>query len=174
MQPLRIAVTGVPGCGKTSLCETINFNTITVLDLAKKFDTIDKETLNLDTVEIDIELLKNKLGDEWKTPPKEHLFVDGHLSHNLPVDCVILLRCRPDVLENRLRKRNWHQEKIIENVESELLSSIIVELDENLKILELDTTLISTIEISKKVNQWIMGNKTTSMLDIDWIAELHS
>ena len=60
MQPLRIAVTGVPGCGKTSLCDAINFNTITVLDLAKKFDTIEKEKLNLDTVEIDIELLKNK------------------------------------------------------------------------------------------------------------------
>ena len=52
MQPLRIAVTGVPGCGKTSLCEIIKFETITVLDLAKQFDTINKETSNLDTVEI--------------------------------------------------------------------------------------------------------------------------
>ena len=174
MQPLRIAVTGVPGCGKTSLCEIIKFETITVLDLAKKFDTINKETLNLDTVEIDVELLKGKLVEEWSNPPPKHVFVDGHLSHNLPVDCVILLRCRPDVLENRLRKRNWDEEKISENVESELLSSIIVELDENLDILELDTTATSILEISNKVNQWIKGDKVTSMLDIDWIAELHS
>ena len=174
MQPLRIAVTGVPGCGKTSLCEFTKFDTTSVLDLAKRYDAIMPETINSDTVEIDVELLNKILVDEWNNPPKEHLLVDGHLSHYLPVNCVILMRCRPDVLENRLKLRNWAEKKISENVESELLSSIVPELDEKMKIIEIDTTNMPINDISDKVNEWINGDKVTNMLNIDWIAELHS
>jgi len=174
MQPLRIAVTGVPGCGKTSLCELTKFNTISVLDLAKKYGAIIPETINFDTVEIDVELLNKILVDKWKDPPKEHLLVDGHLSHNLPVNYVILMRCRPDVLEKRLKLRNWTVEKISENVESELLSSIVPELDENIRVLEIDTTNSSIIDLSNKVHEWVKGEKESNMLDIDWIKELHS
>jgi adenylate kinase len=174
MQPLRIAVSGVPGCGKTSLCEYSKGDTISVLDLAKKHDTIIPETLNLDTVEIDVELLNDNLVEKWKNAPQNNLFIDGHLSHHLPVDCIVLLRCRPDILENRLKTRNWTKEKISENVEFELLSSIINELDTNISTLEIDTTNTPPLEIFDEVNEWIRGNKETRMLEIDWIAELHS
>lgn len=174
MQPLRIAVSGVPGCGKTSLCEYTKGEKITVLDLAKKFDTIISETVSNDTIEIDVELLSNKLLEEWTHTPSENIFIDGHLSHYLPVDCLILLRCRPDILENRLKIRNWSNKKVSENVEFELLSSIINELDNKINILEIDTTNALPLEVWGEVKEWINGDRKTRMLDIDWIAELHS
>ena len=102
------------------------------------------------------------------------MFIDGHLSHNLPVDSVILLRCRPDVLESRLKNRNWSEEKIVENVECELLSTIAGELDDKISTIEIDTTNMKTSEIWGEVNEWLNEERKTQMLPIDWIAELHS
>jgi len=132
VQPLRIAVTGVPGSGKTSFCNHIKYDTVSVLDLAKKNNVVMEEDLNEDTIEIDIDLLKKLLLEKWKDPPQNIIFVEGHLSHNLPVDCIILMRCRPDILEVRLKERNWSDKKISENVEFELLSAIINELDKEI------------------------------------------
>ena len=43
-----------------------------------------------------------------------------------------------------------------------------------MKIIEIDTTNNSLDDISKRVNEWIKGDKVANMLNIDWIAELHS
>tara|TARA_B100001123_G_C15268969_1_gene1009532 strand:- start:865 stop:1386 length:522 start_codon:yes stop_codon:yes gene_type:complete len=173
VQPLRIAVTGVPGSGKTSFCNHLNFEVLNVLDLAKKYSAIVDEGKNITPVEIDIMGLRKTLSKIWKISSEKIIFVDGHLSHNLPVDCVILMRCRPDILEIRLKNRNWSEEKISENVEFELLSAIINELDENIPTLEIDATFSTISEIWVEVEEWLEGERKTQMLEIDWIGELH-
>jgi len=173
MQPLRIAVTGVPGSGKTGFCNYIEYDTVSVLDLAKENNIVIEEDLNRDTIEIDIDLLKKILLEKWKNPPQDIIFIDGHLSHNLPIDCIILMRCRPDILEVRLKGRDWSDKKISENVEFELLSAIINELDEEIPTLEIDTTNSTIPQIWDEVNEWIIGDRKTRMLEIDWIEELH-
>ncbi|MBK00377.1 MAG: hypothetical protein CMB48_05430 [Euryarchaeota archaeon] len=174
MQPLRIAVTGTPGSGKTSFCNYGNINSIKVLDLAKRYDGVVEESLSPELSLIDVDSLNEILTEEWEKPPESNLFIDGHLSHNLPVDSVILLRCRPDVLESRLKNRNWSEEKIVENVECELLSTIAGELDDKISTIEIDTTNMKTSEIWGEVNEWLNEERKTQMLPIDWIAELHS
>ncbi len=173
MQPLRIAVTGTPGSGKTSFCDYVDFDTVRVLDLAEKYNAARRDNLNPEIMEIDVDLLKKSLFEEWGLPPKKVLFVDGHLSHNLPVDCIILMRCRPDVLEVRLKDRKWNEEKISENVEFELLSAIIDEMDQEIPTLEVDATFSTVPELWDRVNNWLTGEKKTQMLEIDWIGELH-
>ena len=173
MQPLRIAVTGTPGSGKTSFCDYVDFDTVRVLDLAKKYNAARRDNLNSEIMEIDVDLLKKSLLEEWESPSKKVLFVDGHLSHNLPVDCIILIRCRPDVLEARLKDRNWNEEKISENIEFELLSAIIDEINQEIPTLEVDATFLTVPEIWDKANKWLMGKKKTQMLETDWIGELH-
>ncbi len=174
MQPLRIAVTGVPGSGKTSFCSQFNYQTISVLELAIQNNAVVQETLNSEVIEIDIEQLNKKLSKLWQNPPNDILLVDGHLSHNLPVDCIVLLRCRPDVLEHRLKERNWSEEKVSENVEFEFLSAIINELNENILTLELDNTKNTFLELKEHFLNWFNSEKNTHMLNIDWIKELHS
>ena len=41
--------------------------------------------------------------------------VEGHLAHLLPCDRVVVLRCRPDILRERLAPRDYPEEKIAEN-----------------------------------------------------------
>ena len=60
MQPLRIAVTGIPGCGKQHF-NYIKQEKISVLDLAKASNAILLESSIEETVEIDLEKLNKSL-----------------------------------------------------------------------------------------------------------------
>ena len=53
------------------------------------------------------------------------------------------------------------------------MSAIINELDEEILTLEIDTTNSTIPQIWDEVNEWMMGDRKTRMLDIDWIEELH-
>ena len=37
--------------------------------------------------------------------PPEPLIIDGHLSHHLPSDAVVVLRCSPDILKKNVKER---------------------------------------------------------------------
>ena len=93
MTGVRIAVTGTPGVGKTTFCASSNWSTTTVKELAEKHGCV--EVVDSDgAAPIDIEKLVNSL--VW---PKGNIhLIDGHLSHLLPVDAIILIRCNPSAL----------------------------------------------------------------------------
>ncbi len=173
VQPLRIAVTGTPGTGKTSFCSKLGFKTMSVLDLAIENDTIANVNNSSETVEIDIELLNQKLSEKWKHPPEDTVLIDGHLSHYLPVDRIIVLRCSPDILEKRLIERKWTLEKIQENKEFEFLSAIINELDENIITLELNNSTNSIEHLRNEFILWLNHDKESLMLNLDWMSELN-
>ena len=53
---------------------------------------------------------------------KNLIIFEGHLAQDYPdADRVIVLRCNPEVLRQRLNTRNWRDEKIDENVSAEIL-----------------------------------------------------
>ena len=126
-----------PGTGKSSVGTELSRRGRTVIRLA---DTVrpyvigtDKER---DTGLIDV--------DRWieEFVPVDG-FVEGHFAHLLPCDRIVVLRCRPDVLKNRLALRNYRKEKIRENVQAEALDTCLIETVEIVRpeqILELDAT----------------------------------
>ena len=109
MTGVRIAVTGTPGVGKTSFCAEADWQVISVKSLAEIHDCIGSVDDD-DSAPIDIEKLNEKL--DWNE--NDLLLIDGHLSHLLPVDAVILIRCHPDTLRNRLFSRDYGENKINE------------------------------------------------------------
>jgi len=140
-----IAITGTPGTGKTSISKGLikkDFNVVDLNKIAyeKKYLVGKDEKRNsfiVDTNKIDSFIKKN-----YKK--KELTFIEGHLSHLLRcVDIVIILRLNPLKLENNLLNRKWKKEKIKENLEAEMLDTILCEtiqihpLD---KVIEIDTT----------------------------------
>ena len=168
MTGVRIAVTGTPGVGKTSFCTKAKWPTNSVKNLAEKYDCIgpiDEDG----SAPIDIEKLVGKL--DWSEGDVQ--LVDGHLSHLLPVDAIILIRCHPDTLQERLFSRNYSEQKINENVECELIGLISSEC-QKLPCLELDSAkgIQSMIEDAER---WIAdGFKHHRPNEaIDWIAEIH-
>ena len=107
-------------------------------------------------------------------------FIEGHLAHLLSsVDKVILWRCHPTILLNRLTKRGWHKEKIEENVEAEILDVILCEtLDHHPRdnVFEIDASSMTPEEMLSCVqdiidHDFVMREKY-KVGGIDWSEEL--
>lgn len=170
-----IAITGTPGVGKTTIAELFSegdFTILSVKDLAKQYGCegdFDESTQSMD---IDI----HRLAEQFESNLLDDAIVDGHLSHFLEVDGIVILRCNPSVLQERLVKRDYSESKIKANVEWEMISgtwSEIIEFELEQPILELDTTNSSPTEIYEQIIKWVNeGYSQDSMTArIDWLGK---
>lgn len=161
-----IALTGTPGTGKTTVAELLKkrgYEVIFVIEMARKYECIlDDEG---EEVEIDVEKLSQFRFDG---------IVEGHLSHYLHPDITIVLRCNPLVLKERLEERGWDEEKLMENVEAELLDVILVEaIEMNSNVYEIDTTFMTAEEVADAVESIISGKgEDYRPGKVDWLSEL--
>lgn len=124
-----------------------------------------------ETFEVDISELRDSLPE---IDPDEKVILEGHMSHLMPVEVAIVLRCRPSILEKRLRTRGYSDRKIRENMEAEVCDVILIEaLDELDRVFEIDTTDMPPEKIADAVEE-ILGGKTTKYLPghIDWSEEV--
>ncbi len=167
-----ISITGTPGTGKShvakALAKQLNAN---LIEIKKLVDTnkvpyiIDKKR-QTKTVEIK-ELQKAVNKNIVKGKPN---IIEGHLSHLLRSDMVIILRTDPVLLKHRLKKRKWSEAKIKENHHAEILGIITQEAMQRSRVFEIDTSrqkpsVVSSI-IAKLLNnhsarKYRVGN-------IDW------
>jgi len=168
MTGIRIAVTGTPGVGKSTFCAASNWSNTTVKELAEKHDCV--EAIDADgAAPIDVEKLVSSL--VW--PNGSPHLIDGHLSHLLPVDAIILIRCHPSVLRERLRGRDYSPAKVDENVECELIGVISAECHE-MPCLELDSEMGIEAMIASS-ERWITDGfkPVRPNQGIDWIGKIH-
>jgi len=170
-----IAITGAPAVGKTTVVEFFtdaNFTIVSVKDLAKQYDCegdFDEATQSID---IDI----HRLAEQFEADSLGDTIVDGHLSHFLEVDAIVMLRCNPSTLQERLAKRGYSEQKITANVEWEMVAgtwSEIIEFELDQPILELDTTNCEPEETYGAITQWINDGYSQDLEKprIDWLAE---
>ena len=140
-----ISLSGTPGVGKTTaakeLEKIIDVNVISLTSLLKdgkiKFSNDKKRHTKIVDIN-DISRVTKKHIESGKIN-----IIDGHLSYLLDSDIIIILRCRPDILEKRMKKKGWNESKIKENMEAEILDAITIEAIEKYgkkKIIEIDTT----------------------------------
>ncbi len=171
----RVALTGTPGTGKTSIAKLLvnhGFKVSDIQKLADEANAIDE----IDPVDgahpVDLEILLKHINDSWKLSALEMELIDGHLSHHLPVDAVVVLRCKPDVLRNRLIERSYDTSKIEGNVEWELLGGAWNERGTDTPWVEFDTSYENPDVTVAKILTWIAdGFKPTSPEDvIDWVG----
>ncbi len=137
---MRIALTGTPGTGKTTISNVLNERY--GITIAHLHDVVVENNYYLaqdesrDSLIVDIaSLVKHKFAEDC--------LIEGHLSHYLQVDLVIVLRANPKVLEQRLRSKWYPEGKILENFEAEILDVILIEaleIQEFDKVYEVDTT----------------------------------
>ena len=125
--PSVIAISGTPGTGKTGvgqlLVKRLNATLIELSHLAKEQqlllgEDVKRETLIADTIKLQKYLVN--LTHEF---PKTYVIV-GHFADEVPekiLEFLVVLRCNPITLTQRLRNRQWSQSKILENVQAEIL-----------------------------------------------------
>ena len=169
-----IFISGTPCTGKTTISEKLsqklNWELVKVNDLAisnnlvlgidedKGYRIIDIDALN--------ETLLNIISKS------DNLIVEGHLSHLCSgADKLIILRCRPEILEKRLVLRDYSEAKVHENLEAEALgvcSAESLDMYEN-NVCELDVSDLSIDEAVSTLFDVINNEKELSFGEIDFM-----
>ena len=169
-----IFISGTPCTGKTTisekLSEKLNWELVKINDLAisnnlvlgldedKGYKIIDVDALN--------DLLLKIISEH------ENLIVEGHLSHLCSgADKLIVLRCRPEILKERLALRNYSSSKINENLEAEALgvcSAESLDIYDN-NVYELDVSDLAINEAVSILMDVINGQKDLSFGEIDFM-----
>lgn len=151
-----IAITGTPGTGKTSVAERIGdvlgYEVIAVNDVAERdaVETATDEKRNVKEIDVPslVEEISSEIGDD--------AIIDGHMSHHVPADLTVVLRCDPDELEKRLETKGWSEEKKDENIEAEVLDIILQEaVTEQDNVIEIDTTGRTAGETAARIKEII-------------------
>lgn len=167
------ALTGTPGTGKSSVSLILREEGVIIKDIksmAEEAQALGDGDPNMDALEIDVDKLKGSI-EERKYDID---LVEGHLAHLLGLPWVVILRCRPSVLKDRLGERGYGPEKLRANVESEALDVILVEaLDryDKTRVFEVDTSIkgvgdvaSEVVEIMETINGYEKGRLSTGEL----------
>ena len=165
---LRIAVTGTPGTGKTTATTLLDAEVIHLNDLIREAGLWSERDDDRGSLVADLDAVREAIGD-WSG------VAESHLAHHLDADRVVVLRCRPDVLADRLRERGADEAKATENAESEALDVILSEavdrhgLDH---VYEIDTTGREPADVAADIEAVIAGDCEPSAGDVDFTEYL--
>ncbi len=175
MTPI-IGITGTPGSGKKSVASAIakrlNLSCVSLNDVALSEGLL---AAGGKKGEVDTEAL----GKVLRKSVTGRAVIHGHL---LPyvfgaraVEQVVVLRCEPRVLKSRLLARGYPMEKVVENVEAELIGLIASDSYDafgEVKTHEFDTSATSPREASEGVLGILRG--ATGASRIDWTQDYDS
>jgi adenylate kinase len=168
-----IAITGTPGTGKTTVSRALRERGHVVIDLNEHIRTnglLGEYDADRDTYDVDIGELNRTLAccDGSVT------FAEGHLSHFLDCDMIIVLRCSPSVLYERLCARGYPHEKVIENVHAEALDVILCEsVCSGVPVYETDCTSSPVSTAVSDIERIIAGETEGYMPgSVDWGKEM--
>ena len=164
----RVAVTGTPGTGKTTATSLLDGPVIHLNDLIRERDLWADRDDDRDSLVADLGAVRETLGD-WSG------VAESHLAHHLDADRVVVLRCRPDALETRLRDRGESAASAAENAESEALDVILSEAVDRHgvdRIYEVGATDRTPTEVATEIEAVIAGDRDPSAGEVDFIDYL--
>ena len=162
---MMCGITGTPGTGKSAIAAELarrGHTVVHITDIVQPYVIGDDDERDTQVIDVD------QLVDEFA--PVDG-FVEGHFAHLLPCDRIVVLRCRPDELEQRLANRSYHEEKIRENMDAEALDVCLVETVEAYspeKILELDSTGREPAWCADQIEGFVQDEIPASFGTIDW------
>jgi len=171
-----VAITGTAGTGKTYMAKKISkkfgWKHVEIGKLVKNkklYSGYDRKFKSYVVNQKKFVGCIKKLVKENK-----NTILDGHLSHSLPkslLNIVIVLRCKPSVLEKRLRKRKYSKEKVKQNVEAELIGLISWEARKKHKnVWEIECTKNKEMCL-KAIISVIRGRGSKYKKTIDWCSK---
>ena len=176
-----VALSGTPGTGKTSVSNILQkkaYQVVSLNEIAIKKGFIEGIDKKRNSKILDIDRLNEYISKEYAA--EALVFIEGHAAHFLNnAEKVILLRCHPTKLKNRLEKKGWNKEKIKENIEAEALDVILCETIEYFpsdSIFEINTSNKTIESVSESIVEIVKSNfspiKKYNIGKIDWSEEI--
>jgi adenylate kinase len=165
---VRVALTGTPGTGKTTAAERLSVPVVHLNDVIREADLHEGSDPDRGSLYVDLDATRSWLAEH--APEGDHV-VESHLAHLLPADRVVVLRCRPDVIERRLRERGESPASARENAESEALDSILAEaVDEHGpdRVYEVDVTDLSPDDVAAVAEAVLAGEREPGVGAVDY------
>lgn len=160
-----IAITGTPGCGKTTLARQLRKQGRSVADLKQHAMDVGAvvghdEQDGSDVLDLDV----------LRRAPPAADFVEGHLAHELPVQAIWVIRCEPSILRGRLEARGYGPGKVVENLEAEAMDLILQEaLAAGVPVVQRDGSRRNPDELlSSFVETEPAGLKSHDLEPVDW------
>ncbi|MEM2082481.1 MAG: adenylate kinase family protein [Candidatus Bathyarchaeia archaeon] len=177
-----IVVTGTPGVGKSSLAralaERLGWIALDLSDFSLREGLLREYDGARGTWVIDEGRLR-KAVMRLLRDSKSNIIVEGHYAQAIVpskgVELAFVLRCDPRVLEGRLRSKGYGEDKVLENLEAEILDSCLLEALNAFggsRVHEIDMTELSLEEAIGEALEVMGGRKRPSLLGIDWIGIL--
>jgi len=177
-----ILVTGTPGTGKTTISHLLakalqaTYVNPTTLLTRKGIDyTYDKH----ERTRI---VSPKRLQDAVATRARQAgrgLVIDTHIVFRMAsqprLERVIVLRCSPTALEERLKRKHWSKQKIGQNLLAEILDICLYEAVQEYgwhKISEIDTTDRSPNRTAESAIRSLRKRETQTRPKVDWLAIL--
>lgn len=168
---MRVAVTGTPGTGKTTAADLVNGD----LDVIHLNQVIDREgfTQGVDddrgSTIADLDAVESWLDG------RDDVLIESHLAHHVPADRVIVLRCHPETIEQRLRERGESLASATENAESEALDVVLTEAVDRHgtdSVYEIETTDRSPDAVATEIESVIAGDREPNPGTVSYIDYL--
>ncbi len=179
-KPRVIIVTGTPGTGKTSVSRLLAEKLGCIhLDVSRyvienrMYVSYDEERQSYVIDEDRVREAIKKLVETSKC-----IIIDIHypeLLDFLQPDIIIILRTAPEILERRLKPRNWPENKVKENIMAEILgvpTANALSIVGSDKIYEIDTTDREPEEVVRIVLEDILEGKAKPGPKIDWLSRM--
>ena len=169
-----IGVTGSPGTGKKSVsplvAAALRLECLGINDIARELGLLGRGA-----GDVDVDLLREKIPQRVHGPALLHGHLVPYVLDRRSVRKVVVLRCSPGILKERLGRRGYPAKKVEENVEAELIG--IVSADAfgafgSAKTFEFDTTRSSPSEAAGRIARLVREGMPTPR--IDWTLDYDS
>lgn len=180
--PLAIAISGTPGTGKTEVAQKLaadlDYDFIELNRLIHKEGLIVGTDSTRATMIADIPALRKHIRN-LITSSNTNFVIAGHFVDEISDDllkAIIILRCHPIQLSKRLLKRGWSSEKIVENLQAEILGDCTAQAIKRhplKKLFEVDTSHQSSDETVSAICRILTNdNEEFQVGNVSWLSVL--
>ncbi len=166
----RVAVTGTPGTGKTTAVELVetDLSVFHLNEWVAERDLFAGHDEERDTRIVDVAAARERF-------PATDYLVESHLAHHLPADRVVVLRCHPATVRERLLARGESPATADENAESEALDVVLGEAVERHgrdAVFEVETTDRDPAAVADEIAAVVAGDRDPSAGTVSYVDYL--
>ena len=180
-----ILITGTPCVGKTTvsreLATKLNAHYVNLTDFAKQNNLIASEDEERHTSIVDEDRTREELAKMIDAAEKATIIIDGHYGASVTpknkVTYVFVLRRNPVELREFMVKCGFKDQKLWENLASEILDVCLVEAlreQEKRNVCELDVSERTVKEVVDDISAILEGHKKCRAGGIDWLGILEA